>query len=115
MDDDYKMYVVVNQALGMRSGKVAAQVGHAVSYIVRHLERSQQKHLSYRHWIESGERKIILKASSEQIVEILEKHTKHCIPVYDEGRTQIPSGSLTCVGFFPTSEQYEGLASLKLL
>lgn len=130
-DEEYTMYIVVNNDLKMGKGKIAAQVGHGVSCVVRLLERCSKTPIYYREWIRYFEPKIVLKATQDQMRKISEtynigynlggKSIKEdglwCFQVIDLGRTQIPSGSFTVLAFRPIKrkEAPEILRSLKLL
>ncbi len=95
-----KMYLIVNNSLNMNKGKIASQVGHAVSMIVRRLEKSPTT--DYKNWLNDGEAKIVLKADST-ILQSLRKY-KNTVSVIDAGLTQIEEGSLTVVGFYPCKD-----------
>jgi len=107
-DSNYKMYIFVDVGLGMGKGKTAAQVGHAVQYIIddiftAHLDgvkRYKSVFEDYLIWKNHfGSAKIVLKATKEQLEELKEmSYARHVI---DAGKTQIEPGSLTVVAFFP--------------
>lgn len=122
-----RMYIVVNSDLSMGKGKVAAQVGHGVAAIVRHMENcttpgSVLRNI-YKKWSEGLEMKIVVKAPEDTLLRLATKFPRNraaspfCIPVLDAGRTQVPEGSLTVVAFAPLSEKLmpEELKSLQLL
>lgn len=109
---DMKMYIFVNTDLKMDKGKACAQVGHAVQYVIEELFdihiksfENPTKYLfrgfdRYLVWKEDfGSAKVTLKATTEQLLEL--KEMPEARYVIDEGRTQIPKGSLTVVAFFP--------------
>ena len=108
---DPVMYILVNSDLNMGKGKIAAQVGHVVQAIVEEL--CTKNNSTYREWKNSGSAKIVLKASRDEI----EKHISlpNARHVIDEGRTQIPAGSLTVLGFLPSRDMADILAKYKLL
>jgi NAD-dependent histone deacetylase SIR2 len=57
--------------------------------------------INYCRWIGSCEAKIVKKAPESVLRELLRDYP-HCThSVYDAGKTQIPTGSLTVVGFLP--------------
>ena len=126
------MYIIVNHDLKMGKGKIAAQVGHGVAHMTRSIERFSRHPTYYRDWIRSGEPKIVLKATKDQMREIAKDysiannmgakgedcHKKlWCFQIIDLGRTQIPSGSFTVLTFRPMKrfEAPETVRSLKLL
>lgn len=111
MDKDKVVeYILVNKDLKMSTGKIAGQVAHAQTLI-------DQKHngytsecfdpylggtleMEYYHeWFNHNNQvKIILRAKESQLLKAIEMGG---IPVYDNGKTEIPKGSLTVVGFYP--------------
>jgi len=100
------MYLIVNNDLQMGKGKIAGQVGHASCAITRLLHGKNDS--NYNKWLREGEAKIVLKATSSEILELLDKYnyentkeTNKCLAVHDAGHTQIPANSLTVIGFFP--------------
>lgn len=105
---DMKMYIFVNTDLKMDKGKACAQVGHAVQYVIEEIFELFLKSLDYPggpwdrylSWKEDfGSAKVTLKATTEQLLEL--KENPEARYVIDEGRTQIPKGSLTVVAFPP--------------
>lgn len=106
------MYLVVNKDLKMKPGKMAAQVGHAVRELTTcGLKINPDR---WKDYLRKGEVKVVLKASEEEIRALM-KEWYEAVPVYDEGRTQIPSGSLTVLGFSPLANWSKVLSHLKLL
>lgn len=120
------MYIFVNTDLKMDKGKACAQVGHAVQYIMEEIydfrmkaEQNPTKYLytnspwdRYLLWKEDfGSAKVTLKATTEQLLEL--KEMPEARYVIDEGRTQIPKGSLTVVAFFPNYVSSDALAFAK--
>lgn len=106
IDSGPRMYIFVNSDLNMGKGKIAAQVGHVVEMLTHdilrgHYEKrgSPEIYKNYMLWKSSGARKIVLKADSKNMEELSNIPSAH--KVFDAGLTQIPSGSLTVVGFFP--------------
>jgi peptidyl-tRNA hydrolase len=108
MDDEYVMYLIINQSLDMGKGKIAAQVGHVVQMIIEDLLKRNNVSTDdvdiYNKWRRSGMAKIVLKTNQQQMDElILLPKSRH---VRDHGRTQVPANSLTAVGFLPCSKQH---------
>lgn len=93
--NDPVMYFVVNQDLGMKAGKVAAQVGHAA--IAAYLETPKNSPI-YQEWRRSH-CKIVLKGTTKVMHKLLETYPERCCPIYDEGRTQVEKGSFTVLGW----------------
>lgn len=122
------MYIIVNSDLSMAKGKTASQCCHSVCGVTRILERSNRDGKIYKEWIRSGETKIVLRATLQEMKKILDeyevdKQVKResegvwCMCVHDAGRTQIPDQSLTTIAFRPMSrsEAPDFLRKLKLL
>lgn len=108
--EDTRMYIFVNTELGMGKGKIAAQVGHVVQYIVEDILRSHYEKRSngteifnaYTAWKAAKSPKIILKATQKEMEDLSKLPGSRM--VLDAGKTQIPSGSFTVLGFLlPTS------------
>ena len=119
MSQDYIMYILINNDLNMGKGKIASQVGHVVQHIIENLldsvsnnNKKKEKYLNYIEW-KNGCKKIILKASQADLLYFLENYD--CVPIYDAGKTQIESNSLTCVGFYPSNKNAQMFTKFKLL
>ena len=112
------MYIFVNNDLKMTKGKIAAQVGHVVQLITEEIVRRGYErnpppiYFTYMKW-KSHSKKIILKASEEQLRVLIKENDARFI--IDAGLTQIPAGSLTVVGFYPSASHAEKFKSFKLL
>lgn len=107
------MYFIVNDDLKMGKGKIAAQVGHAVSAMYQHVLRGVPIP-GLHSWISGGqEKKIVLKASREQIDELIRDYPPPIV-IHDAGHTQVPEGSLTVIAYYPSRDSPVSLQSLKL-
>jgi peptidyl-tRNA hydrolase, PTH2 family len=100
---EFKQVIVVRKDLRMGVGKIAAQVGHAAVLGVD--ESRKFDNVSVRSWLNEGQPKIVVKVNSlEELLQIKSKAEKFKIPlviVQDRGLTQIPSGTVTCIGIGP--------------
>lgn len=98
--DRYKQVIVVNAALGLPPGKLAAQVAHAAVAALLHASPALQ-----RGWLGDGMPKIVLSAGSAEEVEALavraEADGLAAAVVRDAGRTVVEAGTVTCVGIGP--------------
>jgi PTH2 family peptidyl-tRNA hydrolase len=110
MTEGYTMYILINSDLGMGKGKIAAQVGHVVGMLT---ERMMQRDDSYITWKQTGHKKIVLKATQEELMQFMHDPTAEYI--LDAGRTQIPENSLTVVGFLPSCKNWKMFTGFKLL
>ena len=118
------MYIIVNNDLKMGKGKIAAQCCHAACQIVKILENRKNSDTIYSQWNTFGQAKIVLKATEEQLMNILSEfsHKKPnneiwCISIRDMGLTQIPENSLTVIAFRPIDKKNtpDIIKQLKLL
>ena len=113
------MLFVVNGSLRMSSGKIAAQVAHAAVDLYKQLIKNQPEALE--DWEEDGETKIVVRGQSTDELQTLEARAKEnplilTSVIEDAGRTEIQSGSLTCLGLFGTNEQLNPITGhLKLM
>ena len=115
---EFKQAIVVRTDLKMEKGKIAAQSAHAS---LAALEKTLQQHSEWvSEWKMRGQAKVVLKIGSEkELLELFEKAKKKlpCALIVDAGRTQIESGSKTCLGIGPAPEEKidEFTKKLKLL
>jgi len=95
------MYIFVNNDLNMSTGKIASQVGHVVAIIIEYILNNKKSNEfgRYKEWKKSGQKKIILKATNDDLIDF--HNSPESKTIFDAGKTQIKSGSLTVVGFFP--------------
>jgi PTH2 family peptidyl-tRNA hydrolase len=99
-----KQVIVVNAALKLPKGKLAAQVAHgAVAAFLEAGEVEQQS------WLEEGMPKVVLAAPGEDDLLRLEalaaeNGIAHCL-IEDAGRTVIPEGTITCLGIGPAPDE----------
>jgi peptidyl-tRNA hydrolase len=98
-----KQVIVVNGALMLPRGKLAAQVAHAaVSAFIEAKEEAKQL------WLNSGMTKIVLKVDSEaELIKLYDSAIERNIPaclISDAGRTVVPEGTITCLGLGPAGD-----------
>jgi len=100
---DFKQVIVVRKDLRMGTGKIAAQVGHAVVLAVDECRKFNK--LWLKCWLNEGQSKIVLKVNSlEELLQVKNDTQKLMIPivmVQDRGLTQIATGTITCIGIGP--------------
>ena len=99
----YKQVIVVRKDLGMGTGKLAAQVAHAA---VMAVEITKIRNLNwFNSWFKAGQAKVVVKVQT--LGELLEirKHAESLhltvAEIQDSGLTQIPAGTVTCIGIGP--------------
>ncbi|HZD33598.1 MAG TPA: peptidyl-tRNA hydrolase Pth2 [Nitrososphaeraceae archaeon] len=100
---EFKQVIVVRKELRMGIGKLAAQVAHAA---VSGAEQAMTSNPSwFTKWFTSGQAKIVTKVHSlEDLHDIKWKAQSLGLPVVqvqDRGLTQIPEGTITCLGIGP--------------
>ena len=100
---EYKQVLVFRKDLQMSKGKIAAQAGHAA------VSAAQDAFVHHKKWWEAwlyeGQRKIAVKVEAEKDLHELEKAAgqlglPHAL-IIDRGLTQIPEGTVTCLGIGP--------------
>jgi peptidyl-tRNA hydrolase, PTH2 family len=100
---EFKQVIVVRKDLRMGIGKIASQVGHAA---VLGVERSRKLNKSWlRNWLNEGQPKIVLRVNSlKELLQVQSDAEDLMIPlviIQDRGLTQIPTGTVTCIGIGP--------------
>ena len=114
MSEDFrcKQALVVRLDLKMGRGKIAVQCSHAA---VSAADQTRQKFADWwKIWLAEGQPKIALKVPNLDAILNLEiqARTKH-LPFYiveDRGLTQVPPGTVTCIGIGPApSNLIDGL------
>lgn len=99
----HKQVIVIRSDLKMSGGKAAAQAAHAS---VSALEKANKQAVAA--WKKEGQKKVVLKASLEELMDIRDKCAKAKIPsalVADAGLTEVPSGTVTALGIGPDKEE----------
>jgi peptidyl-tRNA hydrolase len=95
-----KQVIVVNQALNLPPGKLAAQVAHAAVGGLLRASREQQM-----AWLNAGMPKVVLRCEDEAAMLRLAAQAEEAgLPtmlVRDAGRTVVEAGTPTCVGIGP--------------
>jgi len=99
----YKQVIVLRTDLKMSKGKMAAQAGHAA---VSAAEEARKNFSDWwKAWMEEGQCKIAVKAGTEQeLLELEGKARELKLPsalVIDRGLTELPPGTITCLGIGP--------------
>jgi len=98
-----KQVIVIRTDLKMSKGKTAAQACHACLGSYKKADSSK-----IRTWEMDGAKKVIVKVSTlEELFQIKEIAKKNNVPnfmVKDAGRTEIPSGTITCLGIGPDND-----------
>ncbi|MCX8153149.1 MAG: peptidyl-tRNA hydrolase Pth2 [Candidatus Bathyarchaeota archaeon] len=100
---EYKQILVFRSDLKLSKGKIAAQAGHAaVSAAQEALKRHREW---WDAWLSEGQRKVAVKVKDEKELLALKKQAEdydlpHAL-IVDSGLTEIPPGTVTCLGIGP--------------
>jgi PTH2 family peptidyl-tRNA hydrolase len=104
---DFKQVIIVRRDLKMGTGKLAAQVAHAAvmgGERVRALRKEW-----FNSWFRAGQAKVVVKVNSiEELMNVKMRAQEMNLPVVqvqDSGLTQIPSGTITCIGIGPAPSE----------
>ncbi len=106
----YKQVIVFRSDLKLSKGKAAVQAGHAA---VSAAEEARKHHKAWWDaWISEGQRKIAVKVRNEKELLELERQVKElALPsalIIDKGLTEIPPGTVTCLGIGPAPAEKVG-------
>ena len=100
------MVIVMRTDLKMSKGKIAAQAAHAAVNCAFASKKKDPR--TFDRWYAEGQRKVVLKVDSlEKLFEIkaaAEANRLVTSLITDAGRTEIPSGTVTCIGIGPTTD-----------
>ncbi len=101
--NDFKQVIVVRSDLKMGRGKIAAQVAHASLNSAEKARKIAEKW--YEGWLRQGQAKVVVKvASLDELLRLKSQALREGLPVAvveDAGLTQVPSGTVTCLGIGP--------------
>ena len=101
----FKQAIVIRTDLEMGKGKMCAQASHAA--LEAFLSVSKKQPAWAETWLAEGQKKIVLQVGSKQGLVSLFEEVKRFLPtklVTDAGHTQIPPGTVTCIGIGPAPE-----------
>jgi PTH2 family peptidyl-tRNA hydrolase len=112
MVSEVKMIIVVRKDLDLGKGKMAAQVAHAAVSLALHSMKNDKR--TFRQWLDQGQKKVVVRVDDlKGLYEIKEKFEAAGINtslITDAGLTQIPPGTVTCLGAGPAeSEQLDAI------
>ena len=103
---EYKLVIVVRTDLGISKGKMAAQVAHAA--VNCSLKSKKSDLLNFKRWHSEGQKKVVVKGTNESLLRKLQQHARDIgltsSLVSDAGLTEVPPGTVTCLGIGPASE-----------
>lgn len=97
-----KLAIIVRKDLGMRTGKIAVQVGHASVEAYYHVANSNT-------WYFQGQKKIVFKIPTLKdllkIESIAENSGLAVFEIRDFGLTQVEPNTLTCIAIGPDEDE----------
>jgi peptidyl-tRNA hydrolase, PTH2 family len=113
---DFKQVIVVRRDLSMGTGKIAVQVAHAAVMGAEKTKARQREW--FNSWFKGGQAKVVVKVKTiEELMEIRKRAEELSLPVVqvqDSGLTQVPSGTITCIGIGPAPSELVGNVTNKL-
>jgi PTH2 family peptidyl-tRNA hydrolase len=99
----YKQVIVFRSDLRLSKGKAAVQAGHAAVSAAEEARIHCKRW--WEAWMEEGQRKIAVKVRGEKELLGLEQRAKElgfpCALIIDRGLTEVPPGTVTCLGIGP--------------
>ncbi len=114
MVEEMKMVIAIRKDLDLGKGKIAVQVAHAAVTLA--IRSSEQEPKEFRKWTRQGQKKVVIKiADFQELMELklkLEERGFYVCQISDAGYTQVPPGTVTCIGVGPVSaEQVDPVTS----
>ncbi len=115
----YKQVIVVRTDIKMSKGKLAVQVAHAA---VSSFEEAKKLAPEWaKEWLREGQKKVVVKVKDlEELLQVKHEADRRKLPnflVADRGLTELPPGTVTCLGIGPAPTELvdEVTGKLKLL
>jgi len=100
---NYKLVVAVRSDLELSPGKLAVQVAHAA--IMAALEAKSKKRKWFSEWYAEGQKKVVVKGGTLRDLHTLRAKARSLglstALVEDAGLTELPPGTVTCLGLGP--------------
>ncbi|MGA1872302.1 MAG: peptidyl-tRNA hydrolase Pth2 [Thermoplasmatota archaeon] len=98
-----KLVIVVRKDLKLTPGKLAVQVAHAAVNCTIKCKRSNDRW--FKNWYNEGQKKVVVKVDTQrdlhEIKTIAEQLGITTSLVQDAGLTEVPPGTITCLGIGP--------------
>lgn len=102
---EYKIVIVVRADLKLSAGKLAAQVAHAAVNCALASKKNDAD--TFKRWYNEGQRKVVVKVQNlEELMDlkmVAENKDLTTSLITDAGLTEIPAGTVTCLGIGPAS------------
>jgi PTH2 family peptidyl-tRNA hydrolase len=103
----YKQVIVFRSDLKLSKGKIAAQAGHGAVSAAEEARKHNREW--WKAWMDEGQCKIVVKVKNEEELLTLEKQAKNltlpCALIIDRGLTEVPPGTITCLGIGPAPSE----------
>ena len=100
---EYKQVLVFRTDLQLSKGKIAAQAGHAAVSSAQDAFNHHKKW--WETWMYEGQKKVAVKVADEkELGELEEAADQLGLPhslIVDRGLTEVPEGTVTCLGIGP--------------
>lgn len=109
-EDEYVMYILINENMASKTEKVMTTCCHIISKIIREIENTGNKGKidGYTNWIDTHERKIFLKATDEELLRCISLYSNitnkniWCQYILDVNGNQL---SIPAVAFIPMAQK----------
>lgn len=102
MDFKHKMVLVIRKDIKLSPGKMAVQTCHAAVSCA--LDSKKQGNY-FNEWYREGQKKVVLKCEDEAhlffLKDVAEKNGLVARIISDAGLTEVPPGTITCLGIGP--------------
>ncbi len=99
----YKLVVAVRRDLKLSPGKLAVQVAHAAVSCA--ITAKRKKRIWFKEWIREGQKKVVVKVPSKEDLFLIKDRAElrglTTNIIQDAGLTEIPPGTVTCMGIGP--------------
>jgi peptidyl-tRNA hydrolase, PTH2 family len=104
---EFKQVIIVRRDVNMGTGKIAAQVAHAAVMGAEKVKASRKEW--FNSWFGAGQAKVVVKVKNvEELIKVRNRAEELYLPVVqvqDSGLTQIPPGTITCIGIGPAPSE----------
>jgi len=100
---DYKLVIAVRSDLELSKGKLAVQVAHAA--VMAAFDAKAHHRKWFAEWWSEGQKKVIVKGGTLHDLQALRSKARSMglttALVEDAGLTELPPGTVTCLGIGP--------------
>ena len=104
---DHKMVIGVRMDLKLSKGKIAVQAAHAA--VICALKSRKHQKISFNNWYKEGQKKVVVKVKDLGELQRLREDALQmgfiAELVRDAGLTEVPPGTITCVGIGPAKNE----------